>query len=76
MSVTVTVVDRLEPLSAISDLAPADGLVLRAGSKVGIVLPWEGKDPKIRLGWAYKKAGLPANSSATLERMIARRARG
>ena len=76
--VTVTVVSRLEPLAArdIATLAPGDGLVLRAGERTGIVLPWEGKDPRVRLGWAYKKAGVPPGSACTLQRMTAERFRG
>lgn len=74
--VTITIIERLEPASDVSNLRPADGLVLKAGSKVGVVLPWEGKDPQIRLQWAYKKAGVPQGSSCQLQRMTAERFRG
>lgn len=76
--VTVTLVDRLEPLSAgqIDTLLPAEGLVLSAGTHTGIVLPWEGKDPKVRLRWAYTKANVIQNSPCLLKRLIARRFRG
>jgi len=74
--VTVTLVDRLETISDVSGLTPAEGLVLTSGSKTGVVLPWEGKDPHIRLEWAYKKAGLPVGAAATLQKLIARRWRG
>jgi AMMECR1 domain-containing protein len=76
--VTVTLVDRLEPLTVaqIETLAPAEGLVLTSGTHTGIVLPWEGKDPRVRLRWAYKKASLSENSPCTLKRLIARRFRG
>ena len=74
--VTVTVVDRLESLDSVQNLQPSDGLVLSAGSKQGIVLPWEGKDPAIRLKWAYQKAGVPVGSGARLLRMTAERWRG
>jgi AMMECR1 domain-containing protein len=74
--VTVTIIDRLKPLSRIETLAPADGLVLRSGGKAGIVLPWEGKDPKVRLSWAYKKAGVAPGSACQLYLMKAERFRG
>ena len=76
--VTVTLIDRVEPLnvSQIQTLAPADGLVLTAGTHTGIVLPWEGKDPKVRLHWAYQKAAIAENAPCTLKRLIARRFRG
>ena len=76
--VTVTIIERLVPLepAQVHTLTPNDGLVLQAGERTGVVLPWEGKDPRIRLGWAYKKAGVPAGSSCSLQRMIAHRFRG
>ena len=74
--VTVTLVQRLEPLRNVSGLTREDGLVLTQGSKVGIVLPWEGKDPKVRLSWAYRKAGVLEGSDCKLERLVAVRFRG
>lgn len=76
--VTVTLVDRLEPLTAsqIRTLSPSEGLVLISGTRTGIVLPWEGKDPETRLRWAYQKAAVTEGSSCTLKRLIARRFRG
>ena len=74
--VTVTVVDRTEPLRGVGGLTPEDGLVLKVGGKTGIVLPWEGKDPQVRLDWAYRKAGVGKGSGASLERLVARRFRG
>jgi AMMECR1 domain-containing protein len=77
--VTVTVVREQVPLEGpegIDGLSPADGLVLRSGSRTGVVLPWEGKDPQVRLRWAYAKAGVPPGSSCRLFRLIAERVRG
>ena len=74
--VTVTVVERMEPLDRIESLRPADGLVLESGNRTGVVLPWEGKDPEVRLQWAYKKAGLAAGTPCRLYRMEAERRRG
>ena len=76
--VTITVIERLEPVEAknISQLAPADGLVLTAGSRTGVVLPWEGRDPQTRLRWAYRKAGVSEGSACRLQRLVAQRFRG
>lgn len=74
--VTVTLVQSVEPISNVEGLLPDDGLILRAGTRTGIVLPWEGKDPQIRLGWAYKKAGVPVGSPAKLQRLKAIRFKG
>jgi AMMECR1 domain-containing protein len=74
--VTVTIVDRLEPIDNVNGLEPADGLVLDSNGAKGIVLPWEGKDPHIRLQWAYKKAGVAFGSSGKLYKLIAQRFRG
>lgn len=74
--VTVTIVESQIPISDVTTLTAADGLALQSGSKWGIVLPWEGKDPQVRLDWAYKKAGVAKGSSANLFRLIATRFRG
>ncbi len=58
LSISITVVFRLVPLTDIRQLRPEDGLVVRRGEKVGVVLPYEGKDPKVRLEWGKKKAGI------------------
>lgn len=77
--VTVTIVERLEPISreAISRLTPEDGLVLTTpDGKSGVVLPWEGKDPQTRLRWAYRKANVPEGATVLLQRLIGERFRG
>ena len=77
--VTVTVVSELRPIERgeIRRLTPEEGLVLRTtGGKSGVVLPYEGKDPDVRLRWAYKKAGIAEGSACNLQRMIAERYRG
>src|SRR5205823_454653 len=75
LQVTVTIVHRLEPLDRVETLTPADGLVLRSGTRTGVVLPWEGKAPDVRLRWAYKKAGISPATPCTLYRLIAERFR-
>ena len=74
--VTVTVVQATDPITNVDGLLPSEGLVLKCGDKTGVVLPWEGKDPHIRLDWAYKKAGVSKGSSVSLFRLIAERERG
>jgi AMMECR1 domain-containing protein len=74
--VTVTVVEGLEPIQTVKDLEPSDGLVLESGDRKGVVLPWEGKDPLVRLKWAYKKAGVPEGSACELYRLKGDRYRG
>lgn len=74
--VTVTVVEGLQPIDGVDGLQPSEGLVLKSGDRSGVVLPWEGKDPKVRLIWAYRKAGVPNGAPVSLYRMIAERERG
>lgn len=74
--VTVTIVERLEPIASVDGLSPSDGLVLKAGNRTGVVLPWEGKDPSVRLRWAYRKAGVPPGTPCGLQRLKGERYRG
>lgn len=74
--VTVTIVKGTDAISDIDGLRPEDGLILKAGTRTGIVLPWEGKDPKVRLQWAYRKAGVPLGTSCQLQRLKAIRFKG
>ena len=76
--VTVTVVEGSTPLasSEIDSLQPEDGLVLQSGQKFGIVLPWEGKAARVRLAWAYRKAGVAQGAACRLFRLKAQRFRG
>ncbi len=74
-AVTLTIVDRFEPIGSISSLLPQEGLILRSKLGVGIVLPYEGKDPFIRLNWAYTKAKTPHGEPVQLERLFAQRYR-
>ncbi len=74
-AVTLTIVDRLEPMQSVLRLSPADGIVLTSGQGTGVVLPYEGRDPDTRLKWAYQKASTPFGSAVTLQRLIASRYR-
>ena len=76
--VTVTIIERLEPIDRVAarSIGPADGLALEAGGKIGVVLPWEGRDPATLLHWGYRKAGISEDTPCTLWRVVARRFRG
>jgi len=76
--VTVTVVRGMTPIARadLESLRPEDGLVLQSGNRSGIVLPWEGRVPRQRLVWAYRKAGVPQGASCRLFRLKADRFRG
>jgi AMMECR1 domain-containing protein len=74
--VTVTIVEQLDSCTSVDGLKPSEGLVLKAGSKTGVVLPWEGKNPKTRLAWAYRKAGVAPGTTVILMKMVAERYRG
>ena len=71
--VTITIVEARRPITDVAEIVPTDGLALESGSHWGIVLPWEGKDPRVRLQWAYRKAGVAEGTSANLYRLIAER---
>ena len=76
--VTVTVIEKQTPLEKanIGSLQRGEGLVLQSGNRVGVVLPWEGSDARVRLSWAYKKAGVTPGASCRLYRLQAARFRG
>jgi AMMECR1 domain-containing protein len=76
--VTVTIVEGSTPLTSsdIDALQPEDGLVLQSGQRFGIVLPWEGKAARVRLAWAYRKAGVGQGAACRLFRLKAQRFRG
>ncbi len=74
--VTVTIVDRTAPMGPLSSLQPEEGLVLRQGDRVGVVLPYEGRKPETRLTWAYRKAHASEGAPVQLSRLLGRRFRG
>lgn len=74
-AVTLTIVERMEAIGSVASLRPEEGLILRSSKGVGVVLPWEGKDPQTRLRWAYTKANTPRTSAVKLERLFAKRYR-
>lgn len=74
--ISLTVVLSARPISSIAQHdAQHNGLVARRGSKIGIVLPYEGRDAATQLQWARRKAGLKENASAQLYELVAVRFR-
>ena len=69
--ISITVVTDLAPAGPIDDLAFDEGLVVRCGDRVGVVLPYEGRDPRTRLDWGYRKAGVTARDACDIFRMRA-----
>lgn len=69
--ISVTMVQGLEPIGRVESLRPEEGLVVRSGDRVGVVLPFEGRDPGVRLHWGLRKAGLRAGEPFDLYRMRA-----
>jgi AMMECR1 domain-containing protein len=69
LSISITVVKGLTPLDDIRTLRPDEGLVVRRGEKVGIVLPYEGKDPMVRLAWGKRKARLQEDAPCAIWRL-------
>jgi len=61
--ISITIVTGFIPISTVNDVPKSDGIVFMTGEKAGVVLPYEGSDPYIRLKWAYLKAGLEPDKS-------------
>ncbi len=74
--VSLTVVLRVAPIASIAQHdAQNNGLIARSGAKIGIVLPFEGRDAETQEKWAKLKAGLSENSPAPLLELFAVRFR-
>jgi len=74
--ISLTVVLRVEPLQSITGHdADNNGLIAQNGTRIGIVLPYEGRDAALQLKWAKRKAGLPDNAFVQLSELIAVRFR-
>ncbi|HVF09921.1 MAG TPA: AMMECR1 domain-containing protein [Abditibacteriaceae bacterium] len=74
--ISLTVVLRVQPLSSIAGHDPDNnGLIAQSGSRIGIVLPYEGRDAAVQLKWAKRKAGLADDAPAQLSELIAVRFR-
>jgi AMMECR1 domain-containing protein len=74
--ISLTVVLRVQPLASLAGHdAENNGLIARSGSRIGIVLPYEGRDAVTQEKWAKQKAGLSAGASAQLLELVAVRFR-
>ncbi len=74
--ISLTVVLRVQPIASLAAHdAQKNGLIARSGSKIGIVLPFEGRDAAIHEKWAKRKAGLSENAPAQLLELVAVRFR-
>jgi AMMECR1 domain-containing protein len=74
--ISLSVVLRVTPIASIAAHdVENNGLIARSGSKIGIVLPYEGRDSQTQEKWAKRKAGLAENASAQLLELVAVRFR-
>ena len=74
--ISLTVVLRVLPIASLAAHdAQNNGLIARSGSKIGIVLPFEGHDAAMQEKWAKRKAGLSENAPAQLLELVAVRFR-
>lgn len=74
--ISLTVVRRIETLQSIAQHdAENNGLIVQRGKRVGIVLPYEGRDAATQLLWAKRKAGLTDNATVQMREMYAVRFR-
>lgn len=65
--ISLTIVLSATPIPSIEQHdAQNNGLIAKSGDKIGIVLPFEGRDAKIQEKWAKRKAGLDENARAQL----------
>ncbi len=74
--ISLTVVLRVFPIESVAAHdAQNNGLIARNGARIGIVLPFEGRDSQIQEKWAKRKAGLSENAGAQLSELVAVRFR-
>ena len=74
--ISLTVVIRVQPISSIAQHdANRNGLIAQNGSRIGVVLPYEGHDAQTQLAWARRKAAIKTNESAQLSELFAVRFR-
>jgi AMMECR1 domain-containing protein len=65
--ISLTVILSIKPIQNLSQHdATRCGLIAQRGERIGLVLPYEGKDAKTQWQWARRKAGLQDNESAQM----------
>jgi len=74
--ISLTVVRRTEPLQSIAQHdAENNGLIAESAGRIGIVLPYEGRDATTQLLWAKRKAGVADDAAVQLRELFAVRFR-
>jgi AMMECR1 domain-containing protein len=74
--ISLTVILEMRPIQNLSQHDPANcGLIAQRGERIGLVLPYEGKDAVTQWKWARAKAGLNENETAQMLEVVAVRFR-
>lgn len=74
--ISLSIVIRVQPISSLAQHdANHNGLIAQNGSRIGVVLPFEGHDAQTQLEWARRKAAIKTNETAQLSEMFAVRFR-
>jgi AMMECR1 domain-containing protein len=68
--ISLTIILRTKPIASIAQHdAEENGLIAESGSRIGIVLPYEGRNAKTQLLWARRKAGLGDSAPVRLREL-------
>jgi AMMECR1 domain-containing protein len=74
--ISLSVILRAQPIQNLSQHdVEKNGLMAKSGARIGLVLPYEGRDPRVQWEWAKKKAGLRAGEGAAMFEVFAVRFR-
>ena len=74
--ISLTVIMEMRPIQNLSQHDVQNcGLVAQRGERIGLVLPYEGKDAATQWKWARAKAGLKENEKAQMLEIVAARFR-
>jgi len=65
--ISLTIILDLKPIQSLSQHDVKNcGLIAQSGERIGLVLPYEGKDAKTQWKWARQKAGLKESEKAQM----------
>ena len=74
--ISLTVITQMRPLRSLAEHDAANcGIIAQRGEKIGLVLPYEGRDAATQWRWAKQKAGLRETDSAQMMEVVAARFR-
>lgn len=74
--ISLTIIFQMRPLRDLSQHDAANcGIIAQRGEKIGLVLPYEGRDAATQWRWAKQKAGLRETDSAQMLEVFAVRFR-